>query len=152
MGAGGSGKEACGKARTRVVYIIEDESGVLRALGRLLKAAGLSSEGFASVEEFMTTEIRAAGSCVVADVDLGGSTSLDLPRRLEQAGLKLPVIFITAWDSPEIREQVRRAGGAGYFRKPVDDQALIDAIHWAIGGVGTRPFAWKTQQESEETL
>ena len=98
----------------------------------------------------MTTEIRAAGSCVVADIDLGGSTSLDLPSRLEQVGLTLPVIFITAWDSPEIREQVRRAGGAGYFRKPVDDQALIDAIHWAISGVRTRQFVRKAQQANEE--
>ena len=151
MVVGGSGKEAGGKIRTRVVYIIEDEAGVQRALGRLMKAAGLSSRGFESVEEFMATEIRAEDSCVVADIDLGGSTSLDLPSRLEQAGLTLPVIFITAWDSREIREQVRRAGGAGYFRKPVDDQALIDAINWAIGAVEARQFVWKTQQESEET-
>jgi CheY-like chemotaxis protein len=44
----------------------------------------------------------------------------------------LPVIFLTAFDSEEIREQAKAQGGLGYFRKPVDDQALLDSIQWAL--------------------
>lgn len=44
----------------------------------------------------------------------------------------MPVIFITAFDSKEIRQQAKEAGAAGYLRKPVDDQALLDTIHWAL--------------------
>jgi len=46
-------------------------------------------------------------------------------------GIDIPVIFLTAFDSNEVRQQARKAGAAGYFRKPVDDQALLDTIRWA---------------------
>ena len=114
------------------VYIVEDEPSIRRSLQRLFNAAGLSARAFEGVEEFMSADIQTRDACVVADIDLGRSTALGLPARLKQSGRVLPVLFITAWDSPEMRESVRAAGGVGYFRKPVDDQALIDAIEWAI--------------------
>ena len=131
-GAAGPG----GTDPVSTVYIVEDEQTVRRALERLLTSAGLSVRAFQGVEEFMRAEIETRDACVLADIDLGGSTALGLPAQLKQAGKALPVIFVTAWDSSEIREKVRLAGGAGYFRKPVDDQALIDAIEWAIAGAG----------------
>ena len=118
------------------VYILEDEASVRRALERLLTTAGLSVLVFESVEEIMAADIDTQAACVLADMDLGGTTTLDLPRQLRQADKPVPVIFVTAWDSPEVREKVRLAGGAGYFRKPVDAQALIDAIEWVISGTG----------------
>lgn len=118
------------------VYILEDEASVRRALERLLTTAGLSVLVFESVEEIMAADIDTRAACVLADMDLGGTNTLDLPRKLGQAHKSVPVIFVTAWDSPEVREKVRLAGGAGYFRKPVDAQALIDAIEWVISGTG----------------
>ena len=118
------------------VYVVEDERSVRRALERLLTAAGISVQVFPSVEALLGADIESTKACVLADFDLGGTTSLDLPRLLREADKPLPVLFITAWDSPEIREKVRSAGGAGYFRKPIDDQALVDAIEWAISGAG----------------
>jgi len=115
---------------------VEDEPSVRRSLRRLMKSAGLSAKVFEGMEQFMSAEIETRDACVVADIDLGGSTALELPARLKQSGRALPVIFITAWDSPEMRERVRAAGGAGYFRKPIDDQALLDAIEWAVSGTG----------------
>jgi FixJ family two-component response regulator len=116
------------------VYIVEDEPSVRRSLQRLLNSAGLSVHVFKGVEELVSAELETRDACVIADIDLGGSTALGLPARLKESGRALPVIFITAWDSPETRASVRVAGGAGYFRKPVDDQALLDAIEWAISG------------------
>jgi FixJ family two-component response regulator len=130
--AGGTGPG--GNDPVSTVYIVEDEQTVRRALERLLTSADLSVCAFECVEAFMAADLETRAACVLADIDLGGTTTLDLPRRLKQAGKPLPVIFVTAWDSPEVRERVRLAGGAGYFRKPVDDQALIDAIQWAISG------------------
>jgi DNA-binding response OmpR family regulator len=63
---------------------------------------------------------------------MSGIDPLDLPSLLEKKGKSPPVIFITANDTPETRSRVRKAGAAGYFRKPVDGQALIDLIHWAL--------------------
>jgi FixJ family two-component response regulator len=113
------------------VYVIDDEESLQRALLRLLHAASFRASAYACVDEFLAASVECDSACIVADVHTKGTNSLDLPLRLERRGLIIPVIFITAYDTPETREQVKRIGAAGYFRKPIDDQALIDAIHWA---------------------
>ena len=115
------------------VYIIDDDESVNRALARLLRSAGFETRAFASVEAFTNAEFEATDGCVVADVRMPGGSGLDLPARLHRLGRELPVIFLTAQDSRATRAAARRAGAAGFFRKPVDDQALIDAIKWALG-------------------
>ena len=62
-----------------------------------------------------------------------GGNALELPELLARSGRKLPVIYTTAHDTDEMREMAQRAGAAAFFRKPVDDQALLDAITWAVG-------------------
>ena len=114
------------------VYVIDDEESLQRAFLRLLKAADIKASAYSCVDEFLAASLEYDSACIVADVHIKGTNSLDLPRRLEKRGLKIPVIFITAYDTAETREQVKQIGAAGYFRKPVDDQALIDAIHWAV--------------------
>lgn len=59
-------------------------------------------------------------------------SGLELHRKLIEGGFKLPVIFITGFDTAETRSQAGKSGAFGYFRKPVDDQALLDAIQWAL--------------------
>ena len=114
------------------VYIIDDEPSVQRALVRLMRAAGLGGTAFSSVDEFMSSKIDTHNACVVADVHMPGTSALELPALLKRRGSALPVIYVTARDTNETRARIHRAGAAGYFRKPVDDQALIDAIQWAI--------------------
>ncbi len=114
------------------VYIIDDDSSVQRALLRLMRSAGLNANAFTSIDDFLAVDISANDACVVADVHMSGIDPLDLPSLLEKKGLSPPVIFITASDTPETRSRVRKAGAAGYFRKPIDSQALIDLIHWAL--------------------
>ncbi len=121
------------RIRCEVVYIIDDDTSIQRALTRLMRSAGLTSVAYSSIEDFMQSGFEAERACIVADVHMPGIDALNLPAHLRQLGNDLPVIFITADDTDETRERVRQAGGAGYFRKPVDDQALLDAIHWAIG-------------------
>jgi FixJ family two-component response regulator len=87
---------------------------------------------FASVEEFMRADCPDDHACVISDVRMPGISGLELPGLLARAGRRLPVIFTTAHDTPETREIAQRAGAAAYFRKPVDDQALLDAIAWAL--------------------
>jgi FixJ family two-component response regulator len=87
---------------------------------------------FASVEEFMQADFCDENACVISDVQFPGKSGLEIPVLLGRAGHHLPVIFVTAHDTPETRDLAQRFGAAGYFRKPVDDQALLDAIAWAI--------------------
>lgn len=114
------------------IFIIDDDSSVLRALGRVMKSAGLYFESFRSVEDFLSSARLDADGCVVADMTLLGLSGLDLKHLLNAAHSQLPVIFLTAHDTTEMRAAAREAGAAGYFRKPVDTQALLDAIQWAV--------------------
>ena len=113
------------------VYIVEDEPSVSTAYSRLVRSARMRPETFGSVEEFMDSQFSDENACVISDVQLPGKSGLELPALLEQAGHKLPVIFVTAHDTPETRDKAQKLGAAGYFRKPVDDQALLDSIAWA---------------------
>jgi FixJ family two-component response regulator len=87
---------------------------------------------FASVEELMKADVSDKNACIVSDVRMPGTSGLELPALLARAGKYLPVIFATAHDTPETRTIAQRSGAAAYFRKPVDDQALLDAIAWAL--------------------
>ena len=115
------------------VYIVDDEPSICTAYARLVRSAKMVPHTFSSVEEFLRAELSDRNACVVSDVQFPGTSGLDLPVLLGRAGRHLPVIFVTAHDTEETRDQAQRFGAAGYFRKPVDDQALLDAITWALG-------------------
>lgn len=114
------------------IYIVDDELSVRTAYARLARSSNMIPQIFASVEEFMQANVIDDNACVVADVRMHGSSGLTLPVLLSNAGRKLPVIFVTAHDTPEIRDQAQRAGASAFFRKPVDGQALMDAVIWAL--------------------
>jgi FixJ family two-component response regulator len=116
------------------IGIVDDDVSLLRALQRLLRAAGFAVETFRSAEEFLPSARRAGLRCLVLDVHLGGMSGFDLQRQLAGLGEPLPVIFITAHDDAETRERARRAGAVAYLPKPFDEKALVEAIHRAIDG------------------
>lgn len=116
------------------VYIVDDEPSICTAYARLVRSAKMQSRTFASVEDFMRSDFTDENACVVSDVQFPGKSGLELPILLGRAGHHVPVIFVTAHDNAETRDLAQRYGAAGYFRKPVDDQALLDAITWAISG------------------
>ena len=118
------------------VYVIDDDASVLRAMGRLLRSVGMQPELFSSPGEFLRIAEPVPGACLLADIRLEGSSGLDLPPLLNARHWQLPVIFLTAQDSDEIRTAAKRAGASAMFCKPVDDRALIDAIEWAVGNGG----------------
>jgi FixJ family two-component response regulator len=114
------------------IYIIDDEDSVRRALERLFQSAGIVSKSFASVEEFLRFDYSTNYTCVISDISFPGISGLKLPVELKRIGKQIPVIFVTAYDTQETRHEANRAGAVGFFRKPVDDQALIDVIDWAL--------------------
>ena len=114
------------------IYIVDDEPSIRTAYTRLARSAKMEARAFASVEEFLAAQVSDVNACVICDVALPGISGIELPALLAGAGRRLPVIFVTAYDTPETRGEAQRAGAAAYFRKPVDDQALLDAIAWAL--------------------
>jgi FixJ family two-component response regulator len=115
---------------TLTIAVVEDDPSFLRALGRLLGAAGFTVAPFASAEDFLASHSTAAMSCLVLDVHLGGMSGFDLQQRLAAAGAPIPTIFITAHDDPITRERAR--SGVAYLRKPFREDALIGAIRQAL--------------------
>ena len=116
------------------VYIVDDEPSICTAYARLVRSAKMQSRTFTSVEDFLRAEVVDENACVISDVQFPGKSGLELPVLLGRAGHHLPVIFVTAHDTPETRDLAQRYGATAYFSKPVDDQALLDAIHWALSG------------------
>ena len=114
------------------VYLVDDDESVRTALSRLLRSAQIQVHSFSNVEELLCTDKPDEQSCVVADIRMPGTGGLDLPKMLTARGCKYPVIFLSAQDTEQTRAAAKRAGGAGFFRKPIDAQALLDAIEWAI--------------------
>jgi FixJ family two-component response regulator len=114
------------------IYLIDDDASVRRALERVMASAGLDAAGFASAEDFIAQASLAAGNCIVADMDMLGMSGLDLKHLLNAAHANLPLIFLTANDTEEMRTAAHAAGAVGCFRKPVDAQALLDAVQWAL--------------------
>ena len=116
------------------VYIVDDEPSICTAYARLVRSAKMQPTTFVSVEDLVRAEVADENACVVSDVQFPGKSGLELPVLLGRAGHHLPVIFVTAHDTPETRDRAQRSGAAAYFSKPVDDQALLDAIRWALSG------------------
>jgi len=117
-----------------VVYVIDDDESVRRALARLLRSVGLDAETFSSADEFLNGPKQEKNSCILVDIRMPGSTGFDLQQKLGASDIRIPVIVISASDDAQIRERARELGAISFFRKPVDDQALLDAIYWAISG------------------
>lgn len=118
--------------RRPTIYIIDDDVSVRRALGRVMTYAGLDHLAFASADDFLAAPRAEGPGCIVADMTMPGLSGLELKQALNIAHSQLPLIFLTAHDTPESREAAHESGAEGYFRKPVDTQALLDAVHWAL--------------------
>ena len=97
-----------------------------------MRSCGFDPVSFSAVDEFLAVPHHALPACVIADVTMRGKSGVTLPHALAERGEPLPVILITAHDSEEMRAEARRGGASAYLRKPVDDQALVDAIEWAL--------------------
>jgi len=119
------------------VYIVDDEPSICTAYARLVRSAKMQARTFTCVDDFMRSDITDENACVVSDIYMPGASGLDIPALLAQTGHKLPVIFVTGHDPREARDSAQSVGAAAYFRKPVDDNALLNAINWALQGDGT---------------
>ena len=118
--------------RKPIIYIVDDEVSMCRAMKRLILSMGMDVETFSSGLEFLNSDYKEQNACLIADIKMPGMGGIELRKKLAANGSKLPVIFITAFDTENIRDEAKKVGAAGFFQKPVDDQALLDSIQWAL--------------------
>ena len=117
---------------TPLVAIVDDEESIRRALRRLIRSAGLDSVTYPSGDEFLETISEHKPDCVVLDLHMPRVDGFRVQSWLSRVGLGIPVIVITGHDTPETQAIVMENGAFAYFRKPVDGEALLDAISAAI--------------------
>jgi FixJ family two-component response regulator len=115
-----------------MIFIIEDDQSLQRAFLLLLQSAGFDARAFSSAQEFLLYSHISDNDCIILDLRMPGMNGFDLMEKLISKRIHTPVICVTAFDDTKSREQARKLGAAAYLTKPVDDQALIDAINWAI--------------------
>jgi FixJ family two-component response regulator len=112
------------------IAVVDDEEPVRKALKRLLRAAGLEAEGYASGNEFLAARRRP--DCVVLDLHMPVMSGQALLKQIRGMSERLPVVVITGHDTPETRDECLAAGAAAYLRKPLDDRLLFNAISAAL--------------------
>jgi FixJ family two-component response regulator len=110
------------------VSIVDDDQAVRDALGNLLDSAGLDVEAFASAEEFVNSDRPKDEFCLILDVRLPNMSGLELQRYLSDRARPVPIIFITGHADAAVREQAMRDGALGFFYKPFDSEALLNAV------------------------
>jgi FixJ family two-component response regulator len=114
------------------VVIVEDDDGMRQAVERLLGAAGYTTAAFRSAEALLETNTATTAACLVLDVRLPGMSGTTLRRRLADAGMHVPVIFMTAHDEPSSREIAAQYGALAYLSKPFARRDLLDAVARAV--------------------
>jgi FixJ family two-component response regulator len=115
------------------VAVIDDDESLCRSMVRLLQATALSAITYSSAEAFLADPERPHIDCLLLDIQLGGMSGIELRDRLAVTGSATPVIFLTAYDDPEVREQATAGACAGYFRKMDSGGAIVEAIRDAVG-------------------
>ena len=118
--------------RKPIIYIVDDEVSMCRAMERLILSMGMDVKTFSSGLDFLESDYKEQNACLIADIKMPGMSGIELRRKLAAKGSSLPVIFITAFDTENMRDEAKKVGAAGFFQKPVDDQALLDSIQWAL--------------------
>jgi FixJ family two-component response regulator len=115
-----------------IVFVVDDDVSVREALESLIRSAGLRVETFRSAQEFLDRPRADLPGCLVLDVRLPGLSGLDLQKRMAEANLQIPIIFITGHGNVPAAVQAMKAGALEFLTKPFTDRDLLDAIEQAI--------------------
>jgi FixJ family two-component response regulator len=115
-----------------IVFIIDDDALYRASAERLVRSVGFNVQSFASADEFLSSRRPNLPSCLILDVRLPGLSGLDLQQELAEAGVHLPIIFVTGHGDIPMSVQAMKAGAVEFLTKPFRDQTLLDAIRQAL--------------------
>ena len=115
-----------------VVVAVDDDFRVRESIESLVESAGYAPQLFPTAEEFLTSGTLAVAACVITDVRMPGMDGIELQRRIRLERPTLPVIFISAHDNPETRQQALSEGAISFLNKPFNAADLLGQIHAAL--------------------
>jgi len=120
------------------VFVIDDDPGIRAAIQGQLKAAGLRAEGFETAEQFLQRKPSDSPSCLILDVSLPGINGLEFQQQLRNAGVDIPIIFVTAYGDIPMSVKAMKSGAVEFLTKPFRRQVLLDAVLQALERDGVR--------------
>jgi len=115
-----------------MVFVVDDDAPMRESLKNLIRSVGLRVELFSSAQEFLRSKRLDLSSCLVLDVRLPGLSGLDLQKRTTEAGMEIPIIFITGHGDIPMSVRAMKAGAVEFLTKPFRDQDLLDSIQEAL--------------------
>jgi FixJ family two-component response regulator len=115
-----------------IVFVIDDDASLREGIKSLLRSVGLEVELFGSAADFLKYKLPDAAACLVLDIRLPGASGLDFQAELSQAGIHVPIIFITGHGDIPMTVRAMKAGAVEFLTKPFRDQDLLDAIQIAL--------------------
>ena len=127
-----------------VVYVVDDDQSVRKALSRLIRSADLEVETFAAAQAFLDHPLPDRPACLVLDVRMPGPSGLDLQSALSKARREIPIVFLTGYGDVPVSVRAMKGGAVDFLEKPFNDQELLDAIQRALAR------SRKTRAESAE--
>jgi RNA polymerase sigma factor (sigma-70 family) len=131
-----------------LVFVIDDDPNLCRALARLIRAAGYDVEAFGAPDEFLARAVHEGPACLVLDLRLPRMTGLDLQEELERAGRALPIVFISGRADVPASVKAMKAGAVDFLSKPVDEEELLGSITDAL----ERDRAQRAERAQRRTL
>src|SRR5579859_5914572 len=135
-------------AAASTVFVIDDDPLVRSAIQGMLKSVGLHSAAFETPQEFLRSSRPDEPSCLILDVRLPGANGLEFQHELANAGIRIPIIFITGYGDIPMSVKAMKSGAVEFLTKPFRDQDLLDAIHQALD----RDRATRHQQTENHVL
>lgn len=117
-----------GGQTSKVVVIIDDNELMRDSLCDLVESAGIEVRCFGSAQEFLESDLHTKVACLIVDVRMPRMSGLELQARLKEERCNVPIIFITAYDDPEIRAQAMKDGAVEFLAKPFDHQVLLKIL------------------------
>ena len=115
-----------------IIAIVDDDPSAREGLSSLIRSAGWRAEAFASAQEFQAHPGAEVPSCLILDLQLPGLSGLDLQKRMAEAGLDIPIVFLTGHGNIPASVKAMKAGAVEFLTKPFDEQELLQAIEEAI--------------------
>jgi FixJ family two-component response regulator len=125
-----------GKKRQHIkvplISIVDDDRSVVEAMVSLIQSVGYKAKGFLSAEDFLASRQLLNTGCLILDVRMPSMGGFELQRQLAARNHRIPIIFITSYDSDEVRSQAFQAGAVGFLCKPFSQESLFQAVHSAL--------------------
>jgi FixJ family two-component response regulator len=125
-------KQSPATAREPLVFIVEDDELMRRALSNLFQSVGLEVEMFGSASEMLQTKLPDIASCLVLDIRVPGLSGLDFQAELARANIHIPIIFMTGHGDIPMTVRAMKGGAVDFLTKPFRDQDMLDAVTVAI--------------------